>query len=492
MKPTVSLCMIVRNEEANLAECLACVDGLFDECIVVDTGSTDATKAVAERLGARIFDFTWVDDFAAARNESRRHATGEWVFWLDADDRIDAVNRQRLGALIGRLGTFDVGRNPVFMVSCLSQKPGEAKDFRMSQARLFARGANLHWVGAVHERIECVTDDVITVHATDVEIRHLGYQDPTEFARKQFRDLCLLERQYLVNPDDPLTLFYLARIHHSQGRYAEAVRLARRGIKLDPNKTILSTPQMFLILAESLMASGRIADALAACDNGAARYPDDPYLTHKRGCLLVHAGRLSEAEACFRKVLSQGQQAICFNSTPDDLNGETTWLMLARVYLMQRRWADADLGLRQCIKMHPGCVEAWELLAHANLAMARAHEVRGVIQRLVSMPGTELEQLLLQARLGIAEGQLSEARRWLDQAMRLRPDAPAPWVVLSDLLFAEGGDRQRCINVHRKALAMQPNLADLRQRLEWMLDQEATFETEFSSKRTGAIASPGR
>jgi glycosyltransferase involved in cell wall biosynthesis len=64
------------------------VADLVDEVIVVDTGSTDRTVAVAEQMGARVFHFPWVDNFAAARNESLRHATGEWIFWMDADDRL--------------------------------------------------------------------------------------------------------------------------------------------------------------------------------------------------------------------------------------------------------------------------------------------------------------------------------------------------------------------------------------------------------------------
>src|SRR5207248_1654561 len=73
--------------------------GMFDEIIVVDTGSTDRTKESALQFGAKVFDFPWVDSFAAARNETLRHATGRWTFWLDADDRIDEVNRQKLRAL---------------------------------------------------------------------------------------------------------------------------------------------------------------------------------------------------------------------------------------------------------------------------------------------------------------------------------------------------------------------------------------------------------
>src|SRR5207249_9840407 len=76
----VSLCMIVKNEEDNLPACLASAAGLFHEVIVVDTGSTDRTREIAAACGARVFDFPWVDSFAAARNESLRHATGDWAF----------------------------------------------------------------------------------------------------------------------------------------------------------------------------------------------------------------------------------------------------------------------------------------------------------------------------------------------------------------------------------------------------------------------------
>ena len=85
--------MIVRNEAERLPGCLESVADLVDEIVIVDTGSTDATKAVAARFGAKvkIFDFAWCDDFAAARNESLRRAGGDWVLWLDADDRVSPI-----------------------------------------------------------------------------------------------------------------------------------------------------------------------------------------------------------------------------------------------------------------------------------------------------------------------------------------------------------------------------------------------------------------
>ena len=75
--------------------------GLFDEIVVVDTGSKDRTREIAREFGARVFDFVWVDDFAAARNAALARATGNYAFWLDADDVIDPPEREKLRALLG-------------------------------------------------------------------------------------------------------------------------------------------------------------------------------------------------------------------------------------------------------------------------------------------------------------------------------------------------------------------------------------------------------
>src|SRR5580658_3270077 len=101
---SVSLCMIVRNESAHLAEALTSAQGLVNEVVIVDTGSTDNTRRIALDHGARVYDFPWCDDFAAARNECIRHASSEWIFWLDADDHLPEGSRPRLQAVLGPLG----------------------------------------------------------------------------------------------------------------------------------------------------------------------------------------------------------------------------------------------------------------------------------------------------------------------------------------------------------------------------------------------------
>src|SRR5262245_60079470 len=117
MRPKVSLCVIAKNEENNLSTCLKCAGDLVGEIVVVDTGSTDRTREVAAAQGARVFDFPWVDDFAAARNETLRHASGEWIFWLDADDRLDETNHQCLQVLLAGL----TDENAAYLMKCFSR-----------------------------------------------------------------------------------------------------------------------------------------------------------------------------------------------------------------------------------------------------------------------------------------------------------------------------------------------------------------------------------
>jgi glycosyltransferase involved in cell wall biosynthesis len=110
-----SLVMIVKNEVANLAACLDSVRGLFDEIIMIDTGSSDTTKEIARAYGARVFDAPWADDFAQARNAGLFRATGDYVFWMDADDRLDPSHFELLRAL---LATLTAGGTTAYVIRC--------------------------------------------------------------------------------------------------------------------------------------------------------------------------------------------------------------------------------------------------------------------------------------------------------------------------------------------------------------------------------------
>ena len=122
------LTMIVRDEEANISHCLESVRGLFDEIVVLDTGSKDRTIEIARSFGARVFDFVWVDDFAAGRNAALARARGDYAFWLDADDVIEPSERAKLQGLLGGLAA--AGKTAPLSVAALAM-PG-----RMARAEI--------------------------------------------------------------------------------------------------------------------------------------------------------------------------------------------------------------------------------------------------------------------------------------------------------------------------------------------------------------------
>ncbi len=148
---SISLCMIVKNEESTIERCLDSVKDICDEIIIVDTGSTDRTKEIVEKFTDRIFDFTWIDDFAAARNFAFSQATMEYILWLDADDILAASDQEKFLKLKKNL---DPVTTAVSMTYLYAFDRYGAVSFSFRRNRLVRRDKNFRWIGAVHEYLE--------------------------------------------------------------------------------------------------------------------------------------------------------------------------------------------------------------------------------------------------------------------------------------------------------------------------------------------------
>lgn len=196
----VSLTMIVRNEEENLRECLAGVVELVDDVVVVDTGSTDRTREIAASVDGkvRVAEFPWCDDFSAARNEASRLARGEWIFWIDADDRIDAANRSKLARFFGELGPG----NAIYTMPYVSRTPWcEGLAPVVPYQRVYRNRPDIRWVGRVFETLQTANPHLNCVTVpVDVTIEHVGYGDLARFVAKVRRNrrLFLLEQDELA------------------------------------------------------------------------------------------------------------------------------------------------------------------------------------------------------------------------------------------------------------------------------------------------------
>ncbi|MDO4283116.1 MAG: glycosyltransferase [Clostridia bacterium] len=209
---TISLCMIVKNEEDVLKRCLESVQDITDEIIIVDTGSTDNTKKIAKEFTNKIYHFSWVDDFAKARNYSFSKATKDYILWLDADDVILPKDKEKFKEF---KKTLDKNIDIVMMkYNCGFDSEGNPT-LSYYRERLIKNFKNYTWIGRIHEVIP-PTGNVIY---SDVSITHkkIHRNDPN-------RNLRIFEKMIKDNtPFDTRQKFYYAREVYYSGDYPKAI-----------------------------------------------------------------------------------------------------------------------------------------------------------------------------------------------------------------------------------------------------------------------------
>ncbi len=469
----VSLCMIVRNEEANLPVCLESVADLFDEIIVVDTGSTDSTKEVAARFGARVFDFPWVDNFAAARNESLRHATGDWTFWLDADDALDSTNRERLRALLHGLRDEDAG----YVMKCLClPDPVSGNATIVDHVRLFRNRPDLRWEYRVHEQIlGALRRRGAEIRGCDVAIHHRGYQDQEVRAGKVRRDLRLLRLEDADRPNDPFTLFNLGALYDELGRHAEALALLRRSLKLsDPGDSIVR--KLYALIVHCQCRLGQPREALASCLEGLRTCPNDVELLYTQAGLLRDLNDRPGAIACLEHLLQLPPPSY-LASVDAGLRGYKARFLLGQLYRDQGLTDAAESQWRAAVALQPGFTQSWLELAELFLGQRRWPELAEAIQNLSVDRRRTRDAVVLQARGCLARKEYEAARGLLEEMIARDPKAVYPRQILTHVLLQEGKDWAAAERALRDLLALDPRHTEARNNLKVLLRQRAKQAT---------------
>lgn len=466
----VSLCMIVRNEEHNLRSCLTPVARLVDEVVVVDTGSTDGTKARAAEFGARVIDFKWCDDFAAARNESLRWATRDWVMWLDADDRLDAANLQRLAELLTTLGDEE---HAYFMNTVSGPQLSQDTAVTVPHCRLFRRHPQVRWARRVHEQIvpsiERLGHQLV---CSDVCIQHIGYQDAALYHRKANRNLRLLRMEFAVDPTDPVTLFNLGLENMGLGRYADALTFLLASLKHVRSQADW-TRRLYALLCDALVKLDRHSEALAMTRDGLACFPNDPVLVTRRAQLLVETGHLEEAERYLLQLLRgpaeyqrcAGEQAI--------VDRRQARSLLGRIYEEQGRPIEAERVFQELLAQHPTYVEGWVGLSYVYFAQQRHGDVEYVARQLEKCGHGSVYASIVRAESHMLRNEFAQARALLNATILQTPQMVWPRIVLGDLLMRSGAPLSECVAAQRDILRMDPGNFAAKSHLERMLREQS-------------------
>ncbi len=224
MPDGLSLCMIVKNEESNLLRCLDSLRGLAGECIVVDTGSTDATPRIAANHGAQVipFDFTTVD-FAAARNEAISCASGRWILVLDADETLDGACAPMIDELVA------LDRNEGYFLERHNHRSDSEAPTTDYVVRLFPNRPNHRYRGRVHETVDAsILAGGGRLRKTGIRIDHNFSADREARRRKNHWYIEILKEEIAADPTDDSRLDFLAAEYHQLEMFDEATEIAER------------------------------------------------------------------------------------------------------------------------------------------------------------------------------------------------------------------------------------------------------------------------
>lgn len=249
---TISLCMIVRDEEAVLSRCLDSVRDLVDEIIIVDTGSVDNTRAIASRYTENVFDFEWIDDFSAARNASFERARCDYCLWLDADDVLLSPDREKFARLKAEL---DSNTDMVMLPYHVGFDERGNVSFSYYRERIIRNSPSFRWRGAVHEAISpegrVVYGDCAVTH------QKLRPSDPD-------RNLRIFEGLIAKGAVlEPREQFYYGRELYYHRRYEQAETVLTAFLQ-EPDGWVENRIDACRQLAYCLYAQGKGSEALAA------------------------------------------------------------------------------------------------------------------------------------------------------------------------------------------------------------------------------------
>lgn len=272
----LSACLIVKNEEANMAACLQSLVQSVDEIIVVDTGSTDKTKQIAKQCGAKVYEYAWTQDFSAAKNFALAKASGNWILFPDADEFFSDATRANIRKLITKYGK----QYDALLVRMLNIDPDQENKLLdyFYPVRIFKNDKGIRYEGKIHEELARQDKKKIKAYQlqpTELEMIHTGYASSLMQAKSE-RNLPLLLAQLAHDPQNPSLHAYLSDCYFTLADYARAIQHARLAIA--SNSTAIGyISRIYRRLIKALQCSGADqAEIKATMEAAMRRFPAMP------------------------------------------------------------------------------------------------------------------------------------------------------------------------------------------------------------------------
>ncbi len=295
-KPAISLCMIVKNEEACLGRCLKSVSDHVDEIIIVDTGSTDGTVEIAKSYGARVYHHPWENDFSKHRNQSISYATGDWIFILDADEELFPEGGSALRNAV-RKGKADYYHCRLYDVN----KDGSVRGF-FYHIRLFRNGMGMCYERKVHNQLQVRGDGIFSA----IRIRHYGYDlTPEQMETKHIRTTTLLKEMLVNDPEDAYCLFQLSSSYSMHREFDSAIQYGEMALEIMRRKRLRNSffTNAFYTVAQGYHTLGKLEAAERVCLEALDSFPMHLDMCHILASIYFDKQDLQRCRSTYERCL---------------------------------------------------------------------------------------------------------------------------------------------------------------------------------------------
>lgn len=451
---TLSVCMIVKNEEEALPDCLSSIQGLADEIVIVDTGSTDNTKEIARSFGAKIIDSDWRDDFSFSRNISLEHATCSWILWLDADDRLDAsacANIKRLKLEITNLVT-------VFGFKVKNVSSNGLGDLFM-QVRMFPNDKRLRFEWPIHEQIILSADRAgyRTLYLSEVEILHTGYHDEAIKRKKALRNRAILEREMPRLGHFPSFRAAYGDTFAMRDEWEEAIKAYQSVLEIPDCKQRHSDIHdfMFVTIALGYKHLGKSEEALQWVDKGLKNTPEKLELLFLGGDTSFDSGDWDRAFGYYTQAL-RVPEAI--STTPvDPVALKSKILMrLSQIHRKRKELDSAKHCLEQLTSLNNGFFDIPASFGEIYLDEGKILDAfKSFSESVLRFPGADIRAYRNLAEISAKLGRPDEAQNFYEKGLSFFPAEKSILESYKNFL-RERGDMERYLDISRKLTGSTP------------------------------------
>lgn len=363
----ISACVIVKNEAANLLAWLNCMQQVADEIIIVDTGSTDDTIAIAKNAGAKVYDFPWINDFAAAKNYALAKAKGKWIIFMDADEVFTPETIANVRPLLQKFNAFPkVVGFCCRLINIEKEAPHRVRSY-VTQIRIFKNNKGIKYVGKLHETLDIPQGYKIEL-TKQVEINHTGYSSEV-IAPKLQRNLDMLLRNIAANDGRISTMQqrYLMDCYYGLKQYEKAIEHGKQAIAINADDISVGHNLHVYTTLISLyqLAERDEADIEALLAEAIAYLPDKAELYLIKGLLEYRYHKYILAEVSLKKGLQlNDNKELTLESLENEAEQYLTsaYIRLGEIAGKKLNYMQAQQYIMKALRLSPFNITALALL----------------------------------------------------------------------------------------------------------------------------------